>query len=312
LAFPDLTFRSLLAAVPDVLKELNQLCALFHGYLSAEHDDEGSHTNINALSVTSEGDVLAEGNGTFAGEVSAIDGTVRLMTAIESGVSDGSGGPALVIGADGDDDRVALYAESAGANDYVKLSHGTTTPVMIRRTATDIYFQPGPVTNASYTLNLGGDLSADAMWDKARIVDVFHTHNGTVANGKWQDYVPAWTNVTVGNGTVTARWTRVFGKTIKGYVRFVLGNTSAITGGVSVSLPVTAHASMAATNVRVGYGTYLDDSTGSRYWGAPIIGTATTLVLCDHANPYAQITGAIPFAWTTSDVLYVFFEVEEA
>jgi hypothetical protein len=309
-AFPDLTFRNELP--PNVLKEGNQFSALLQGYLSAEHDDGGSHTHVNAISVTVEGDVLAEGNGTFAGEVSAIDGTVRLMTAIESGVSDGSGGPALVIGADGDDDRVALYAESAGANDYVKLSHGTITPLLIRRTATNVYVQPGPVTNQSYVTNLGGDLSADAIWDKARIAQVFHTHSGTVANGEWTTYVPTWTNVTVGNGTVTARYTRVFGKTIKGYVRFVLGNTSAITGGVSVSLPVTVHASMAATNVRVGYGTYLDDSTGSRYWGAPIIGTATTLVLCDHANPYAQITGAIPFAWTTSDVLSVFFEVEEA
>jgi hypothetical protein len=309
-AFPDLTFRNELP--PNVLKELNQFSALLQGYLSTEHDDEGSHTDVNALSVTVDEDVIAGGAGTFEGDVSAVDGTVRLKTAVESTVSDGGGGPALVLGADGDDDRVAIYPESAGANDYVKLSHGTITPLMIRRTATDIYVQPGPLTNASYVTSLGGDLSADAIWDKARIGDVFHTHNGTVANGKWTTFTPSWTNVTVGNGTVTARYTRVMGKTIKGYVRFVLGGTSAITGGVSVSIPVTAHADMAATNVRVGYATYLDDSTGSRYWGAPIIGTATTLVLCDNANPYAQITGAIPFAWATSDVLYVFFEFEEA
>jgi hypothetical protein len=308
MAFPDLTFRNELP--PNVLKELNQLCALLQGYLSHEHDDVGSHTDVTALSVTVEGDVFASGDGVFEGDVTANAGTANASALIETLVDDGGVGPALVIGTGSD--RLAIYVEQAGANDYIKFSFGDKTPLMIRRNGTDFFLQPGPVTNVTCGTSLGGDLSAQAIWDRARIGEIFNTYNATVAQGNWTTYVPTWTNVTVGNGTVTARWTRVMGKTIKGYVRFVLGNTSAITGGVSVSLPATTHASMAATNVRVGYATYLDDSTGSRYWGAPIIGTATTLVLCDNANPYAQITGAIPFAWATSDVLYVFFEFEEA
>lgn len=60
-----------------------------------------------------------------------------------------------------------------------------------------------------------------------------------VAADAWRPYTPTLTNVTVGNGSLTAYWRRL-GRDIEFYMEFVLGSTSAITGNIRVSLPVAA------------------------------------------------------------------------
>jgi hypothetical protein len=62
--------------------------------------------------------------------------------------------------------------------------------------------------------------------------------------GAWVAYTPTWTNITVGNGVITARYTKR-GKTIQGSVKFLFGSTSDVSGtNISVSLPVPAISSM--------------------------------------------------------------------
>jgi hypothetical protein len=62
--YPSLTFAELLENSTRV--ELEQFVSLLQGYLSAQHNDDGSHTAI-----TVSGDVTAEGDGTFDGNVTA-------------------------------------------------------------------------------------------------------------------------------------------------------------------------------------------------------------------------------------------------
>lgn len=54
---------------------------------------------------------------------------------------------------------------------------------------------------------------------------------------KWSTYTPTLTNVTIGNGTVSAQYFRV-GKMVTVQVQVTLGSTSAVTGLIGVSLPV--------------------------------------------------------------------------
>lgn len=312
MAFPDLTFRDQLP--PDVRQELEQLVALLNGYLAAEHDSEGAHTHINAESLTVEGDTIAQGDGIFDGDVAARNadaaGPVRLTSLVESTVDDGIGGPGIEFGTGAD--RGTIYSVSGGATDYVKFGFGTQTPLQFRRVGAQVCIEPGPVSAVTTSIELGGDLSAQHIFPKARIAEVFHTHSATVAQGKWQAYVPTWTNVTVGDGTVTARYTRVMGKTIKGYVRFVLGSTSAVSGAAVVSVPLTIHASLAATSVRIGDCAYRDNSAGQTFMGAPLVNTNTTIALFDTASPVSNVNTTVPFTWAQDDVLYVSFEFEEA
>ena len=53
----------------------------------------------------------------------------------------------------------------------------------------------------------------------------------------WTAYTPTYTNITIGNGTVTARYLQT-GKTVTGGVLIVFGSTTSITGDCSISLPV--------------------------------------------------------------------------
>lgn len=61
---------------------------------------------------------------------------------------------------------------------------------------------------------------------------------------EWQTYTPTFTNLTVGNGTLNAKYIEA-GKLVHWRVGLVGGNTSAASGAVKISLPVTAQATMA-------------------------------------------------------------------
>jgi hypothetical protein len=66
-----------------------------------------------------------------------------------------------------------------------------------------------------------------------------------VSPGAWTSFTPTFYGFTLGNGTVTAKYSQI-GKTVNFFVRVVLGSTSSVSGGgVAVGLPVTKNASMA-------------------------------------------------------------------
>lgn len=59
--------------------------------------------------------------------------------------------------------------------------------------------------------------------------------------GTWTDYTPTLTNVTLGNGTRSGRWTRQ-GDLVTFWARIAAGSTTSVTGLIGFSLPVTAAA----------------------------------------------------------------------
>jgi hypothetical protein len=72
-------------------------------------------------------------------------------------------------------------------------------------------------------------------------VDRLDIHNGTthvpaVSTGAWISYTPTFTNFTLGNGTILAKY-NVIGKTMFIRIRLQLGSTSSVTGSFSFTLP---------------------------------------------------------------------------
>ena len=57
--------------------------------------------------------------------------------------------------------------------------------------------------------------------------------------GVWQDWTPATSNITVGNGTLTGRYCAI-GKFCRVNISFTLGSTSSITGYQIYGLPFTS------------------------------------------------------------------------
>lgn len=111
----------------------------------------------------------------------------------------------------------------------------------------------------------------------ANIADTAVTPNklqtGAGTGWAYQAYVPTWTNVTVGNGTVVASYVQT-GKTVVYRLSFVLGSTSAVSGTLSVSLPVTA-ASYTTPGYAIGQA-FVDDTTVASYPGTVVMATTTT------------------------------------
>ncbi len=123
----------------------------------------------------------------------------------------------------------------------------------------------------------------------------------------FQDWTPTYANLTVGNGTVVARYAHI-GSLVYCWYELTFGSTSAISGDVTVSLPVAPSASYSSNENTVGHALFRD-ATGSRLTGVAHISTGSVVRLRvnNSGGTYlseSALSATIPFTWTTSDVLY--------
>lgn len=132
-------------------------------------------------------------------------------------------------------------------------------------------------------------------------------------NGIWQDYTPTTSNITVGSGTLHARYCRI-GNTIELHITFILGSGSAVSGNPTFSLPVQASAEevVDGSNWIRGY-----QGTGRILSGASTVAisyclfeSATTIGLrAMTANgtyvAAANITSSVPMTWASGDRLII-------
>jgi hypothetical protein len=120
----------------------------------------------------------------------------------------------------------------------------------------------------------------------------------SVPSYNWTTWSPSTTGITTGNGTMTSRYVQI-GKTVIAQFKFVLGTTSAITGGVEVTLPVTA----ANTNYTA-TGMLIDG--GASYYATNIVPLSTTRlwILASFASPYVfglNLNSTTPYTWASTD-----------
>lgn len=127
--------------------------------------------------------------------------------------------------------------------------------------------------------------------------------------GAWTTYSPTLTNITVGNGTQSARYMQV-GKTIKVFYKLTLGSTSSV-GNASISLPVTA----LDTDWSIG-GTAFDTSASARYAITAFASSTTTLAFraLSTGGQLVVFSGTVPFgaAFATGDIVVVSGDYEAA
>jgi|DEB0MinimDraft_6_1074348.scaffolds.fasta_scaffold124635_1 hypothetical protein len=122
--------------------------------------------------------------------------------------------------------------------------------------------------------------------------------------GEWTAYTPSTTGLTIGNGTLTGRYAQV-NDLVFFNVSFVMGSTSAVTGNVSFSLPVTR----VNTGVAGANGYYAD--TGTSY-DIPAVcnmgATAVNLRVMTANSTYVTtqlISATVPFTWANTDTMSV-------
>lgn len=122
----------------------------------------------------------------------------------------------------------------------------------------------------------------------------------------WQSYTPAFTGITVGNGTLSANYMQA-GKLIGYRGSFTFGSTSSATTTIRVGLPVTANP--ATSYLPFAGNVYLFDTsaTARRYW-SPVSSSGTEFLIAD--SNYVTANATAPWTWATGDQIawQIFYE----
>lgn len=144
--------------------------------------------------------------------------------------------------------------------------------------------------------------------------------SGTAFTGAWSTWTPTWTNLTVGNGTLTARYIQI-GKTVRFSLKLVFGSTTAVTGAdPTFSLPVTSIASyVPAGFMPIGLAGFNDSSAGGAITNGAVTWQTTTtasIVAFVSSGTYVTESGiaaAVPYAaWATGDSIFLSGSYEAA
>jgi len=144
--------------------------------------------------------------------------------------------------------------------------------------------------------------SADVVTHVLTAASLGNFVDGKVATaipGAWTAYTPTWTNLTVGNGTVDARYTQV-GKTFTAKVKIIFGSTTTITGIFYPSMPVTIYS---PTEV----GTAIGFDTSAVMWAAGGFLVSNYIVINS-----IRATATAPWTWAVGDILWITITGEAA
>jgi hypothetical protein len=165
------------------------------------------------------------------------------------------------------------------------------------------------ITNSMATaIDAKGDLVAGTGADSFARLAVGANNTSLVANssaatglewqGGWTTWTPTWSNLTVGNGTVIARYQQI-GKTVNFELRFTMGSTSSMGSIPNFSLPVAM-----SLNTGTFFIIISDSGAGAYSGGMDCNATLAFPFAFNTSSTYATIsyfTSTVPFTWTTND-----------
>ncbi len=113
----------------------------------------------------------------------------------------------------------------------------------------------------------------------------------------WTAYDPTLSGVTLGDGTLTGRYS-IAGKLVHWSAELTLGSTSSVTGAIVIGLPALTRGTL-FTGSPLGHATLLHPSTPAlRCWVAGM-NTAGTAYAVDDAGVGAQVDH--PWTWAAGD-----------
>jgi hypothetical protein len=134
---------------------------------------------------------------------------------------------------------------------------------------------------------------------------------GLKYTGGWTSYTPTLSNLTLGNGTLTAKYNQI-GKIMFVRINVILGSTSSMGSFPSATLPKNA----AVAGYLTGTVTALDSGTANYMTQVYITGSnnaefGVTLTNGTYAK-HSAITSSEPFTWVATDQLNADFYYEVA
>ena len=158
-----------------------------------------------------------------------------------------------------------------------------------------------------------GDLiSATAADTPARLAvganDLILTADSTQSTGlkyagNWVTFTPTFTNFSLGNGTLTARYAKT-AKTVNYFIRVLFGSTTSITGNVTFTLPIAPN----NTEGPVG-DVFIDDPGTAGYLGQAVLFGGNPFIAVGDASStylrYSIVSTTVPMTWGTGDAFNI-------
>lgn len=171
----------------------------------------------------------------------------------------------------------------------LQVSNGSTfSDVAVSTTLSDA--TPGQVVAAG---------SAGVAASASRSDHVHGVSSDLMTTGAWTQVTPTFYNLTVGNGTASARYAR-FGRLIVADFYINFGSTTSISGNWAWITPIEMQDVYDST--AVGQTVAQDNSTGSYYVGVNLSATNPNRIYTYGSGaPAAAWNASTPFTWTTSD-----------
>jgi len=159
-------------------------------------------------------------------------------------------------------------------------------------------------------LALPYSIGADALGSVDDTMQALATDLDNLLGSAYVAYTPTLTNLTLGNGTRTGAYRKV-GRSVKGYAKFTLGSTSAVTGNPSIGLPVAAASVLSYTSLQA----QLLDSGTANYDAIVVLSSVNAIGVWYRGGAngtFSGITSTLPFTWAVNDNIEVHFEYESA
>lgn len=165
---------------------------------------------------------------------------------------------------------------------------------------------------------LQADVAAlDHGLDLAGLADDDHPQYQLLTDSDWGPWTPSYTNITLGNGIVVARYAQE-NKLVVGHFTLTFGSSTTIDGAnPAFSAPVSFASSYLANGAHpIGPVFFLDD-TGTNYDGVARVWSSNRIIfqVYDASATYVKqgtVTATVPYTWDTSDVLHCSFAYEGA
>lgn len=190
-------------------------------------------------------------------------------------------------------DRYSQFSTTSTAETYCKIS------VITNAAAADPYVLIG---------RFGATLSAAAghVWT----VPTFTPENlvqRPIFNTRPRSWIPQFTNLTLGNGTLYAEYYINQHETFLNW-SLIFGSTTSISGAVTHTIPMTRRWAGSSDRLTTGLVRFQDTGTAA-YAGIALMETALLAIVAQNASgtylAQAVLSSSIPFTWTTSDVIIV-------
>jgi hypothetical protein len=177
--------------------------------------------------------------------------------------------------------------------DNLSISYQHTTGTSGNADTVDgIHASATPTANQLYPLNANSKLDPTML---------------DTTLGSWQTWTPTFSNMTIGNATVTAKYIQI-GKTVHFRLSVVLGSTSTIGTNPNFTLPVTSAAYGATSGeILIGVANFLQPATAS--WNGLIVLSSTTvgvwvkLTVSGSNITKSGLSSTSPYTWSTGGEL---------